>query len=167
MSHILKMGEQMIRVKDAMQSHVITVRKNSRIHDAARILRENRISGAPVVDDDGNLVGIISEGDIMRLIEVHSPSLNLLMPSPLDLLELPLRMKHEYDEIARGIRKAAVMLVEEIMTPKVVTVPPDASVSDAAELMERHDIKRLPVVDEDGRLVGIITRGDIIGAFVK
>lgn len=95
------MGEQMIRVKDAMQSHVITVRKNSRIHDAARILRENRISGAPVVDDDGNLVGIISEGDIMRLIEVHSPSLNLLMPSPLDLLELPLRMKHEYDEIAR------------------------------------------------------------------
>jgi Predicted transcriptional regulator, contains C-terminal CBS domains len=123
MVHILKMGEQMIRVKDAMQSDVITVKRTSSIHEAARVLRENRISGAPVVDEDGKLVGIISEGDIMRLIEVHSPSLNLIMPSPLDLLELPLRMKHEYDEIARGIRKAAVMRVEEIMTPKVVTVP--------------------------------------------
>ena len=76
-------------------------------------------------------------------------------------------MKHEYDEIAKGIRKAAVMLVEEIMKEKVITVSPEASVSDAAELMDKHDIKRLPVVDEDGNLVGIITRGDVIGAFVK
>lgn len=156
----------MIKVKDAMQTDVITVKRNSKIHDAARVLRENRISGAPVVDDEGKLVGVISEGDIMRLIEVHSPSLNLLMPSPLDLLELPVRMKHEYDEIAKGIRKAAMMLVEEIMSDRVVTVHPDASISDAAELMDQHDVKRLPVV-EDGELVGIITRGDIIGAFVK
>ncbi|MDI6701416.1 CBS domain-containing protein [Methanothermobacter wolfeii] len=157
----------MIKVKDAMQSDVITVKRTNSIHEAARVLRENRISGAPVVDDDGKLVGIISEGDIMRLLEVHSPRLNLILPSPLDLVELPIRMKHEYDEIAKGIRKAAVMLVEEIMKGKVITVSPEASVSDAAELMDKHDIKRLPVVDEDGNLVGIITRGDVIGAFVK
>lgn len=157
----------MIKVKDAMQSDVITVKRTNSIHEAARVLRENRISGAPVVDDDGKLVGIISEGDIMRLLEVHSPRLNLILPSPLDLVELPIRMKHEYDEIAKGIRKAAVMLVEEIMRGKVITVSPEASVSDAAELMDKHDIKRLPVVDEDGNLVGIITRGDVIGAFVK
>ncbi|MEJ8542628.1 CBS domain-containing protein [Methanothermobacter wolfeii] len=157
----------MIKVKDAMQSDVITVKRTNSIHEAARVLRENRISGAPVVDDDGKLVGIISEGDIMRLLEVHSPRLNLILPSPLDLVELPIRMKHEYDEIAKGIRKAAVMLVEEIMKEKVITVSPEASVSDAAELMDKHDIKRLPVVDEDGNLVGIITRGDVIGAFVK
>lgn len=157
----------MIKVKDAMQSDVITVKRTNSIHEAARVLRENRISGAPVVDDDGKLVGIISEGDIMRLLEVHSPRLNLILPSPLDLVELPIRMKHEYDEIAKGIRKAAVMLVEEIMKEKVITVSPEASVSDAVELMDKHDIKRLPVVDEDGNLVGIITRGDVIGAFVK
>ncbi|QHN06445.1 CBS domain-containing protein [Methanothermobacter sp. THM-1] len=157
----------MIKVKDAMQSDVITVKRTNSIHEAARVLRENRISGAPVVDDDGKLVGIISEEDIMRLLEVHSPRLNLILPSPLDLVELPIRMKHEYDEIAKGIRKAAVMLVEEIMKEKVITVSPEASVSDAAELMDKHDIKRLPVVDEDGNLVGIITRGDVIGAFVK
>ncbi len=157
----------MIKVKDAMQSDVITVKRTNSIHEAARVLRENRISGAPVVDDDGKLVGIISEGDIMRLLEVHSPRLNLILPSPLDLVELPIRMKHEYDEIAKGIRKAAVMLVEDIMKGRVITVSPEASVSDAAELMDKHDIKRLPVVDEDGNLVGIITRGDVIGAFVK
>ncbi len=69
----------MIKVKDAMQSDVITVKRTNSIHEAARVLRENRISGAPVVDDDGKLVGIISEGDIMRLLEVHSPRLNLIL----------------------------------------------------------------------------------------
>lgn len=157
----------MIKIQDAMQKDVVTFSKVTQIGDAAKILRENKISGAPVLDKDENLVGIVSEGDIMRLLEVHSPNLNLILPAPLDLIELPIRMKHEYDEIAEGIKKAALILVQEIMTRKVVTITPEKSISDAAELMDSHDIKRLPVVDDNGKLIGIITRGDLIGAMVK
>jgi Predicted transcriptional regulator, contains C-terminal CBS domains len=157
----------LIKVEDAMQKNVITIKNDMKIEEAARILRENRISGAPVIDKNNRLVGILSEGDIIRLIEVHSPKLNLILPSPLDLIELPIRMKHEYDEIVKGLKKAAVTLVDEIMTRKPITIRPGQSVSDAAELMDKHKIKRLPVVDDEGNLMGIITRGDIIGALVK
>ncbi|MBM4240676.1 MAG: CBS domain-containing protein [Euryarchaeota archaeon] len=157
----------MINIQDAMQKNVIKFKADDKIIDIARILREKKISGAPVVDDDGIVIGIVSEGDIMRLLEVHSPQINLILPAPLDLIELPLRMKHEYDEISKGLKKAASVVVAEIMTKNVKTISKDASVSDAAELMDSHDINRLPVVDEEGKLIGIITRGDIIGAMVK
>ncbi|MBC7100017.1 CBS domain-containing protein [Methanothermobacter tenebrarum] len=157
----------MIKVEDAMQKNVITIKNDMKIEEAARILRENKISGAPVIDKKNRLVGMLSEGDIIRLLEVHSPKLNLILPSPLDLIELPIRMKHEYDEIVKGIKKASLTLVDEIMTRKLITVKPDQSISDAAELMDKHKIKRLPVVDDEGNLIGIITRGDIIGALVK
>ena len=157
----------MISVQDAMQKDVITLRRVDKIEEAAKILREKKISGAPVVDEDNKMIGIVSEGDIMRLLEFHSPNLNLILPSPLDLIELPIRMKAEYDEISAGLKKASLVLTQEIMTKKVVTIAPEKSISDAAELMDSHNVKRLPVIDEKGDLVGIITRGDIIGALVK
>jgi len=156
----------MIKIKNAMQKEVITFRSDDKIIDVAQSLRENKISGAPVVSKE-KVVGMISEADVMRLLEVHSPKINLILPSPFDLIELPLRMKHEYDEIAEGIKKAASSSVGEVMTKKVISISEDASISDAAEIMDSRDINRLPVVDKEGRLLGIITRGDIIGAMVK
>ncbi|MEW6010889.1 MAG: CBS domain-containing protein [Methanobacterium sp.] len=157
----------MIEIQDAMQKEVITFKEADKISEVSKILRDHKISGAPVVDDNRKVVGILSEGDIMRLLEVHSPNLNLILPAPLDLIELPVRMKYEFDEIAAGINKAAVQQVSSIMTRKVITITPDKSISDAAELMDQHQINRLPVVDEENKLVGILTRGDIIGAMVK
>jgi CBS domain-containing protein len=156
-----------MKIQDAMEKEVIKFQIDERIVDVAGKLRENKISGAPVVDKEDKLVGIISEGDIMRLIEVHSPHINLILPAPLDLIELPVRMKYEMDEIAEDMNKAASLLIGEIMTKKLVTIGPDADISDAAQLMDTHDVKRLPVVDSDGKMVGIITRGDIIGAMVR
>ncbi|MCC7550786.1 MAG: CBS domain-containing protein [Methanobacterium sp.] len=157
----------MMKIQEAMEKNVIKFQVDDRIIDVAGSLRENKISGAPVVDKEGQLVGIISEGDIMRLIEVHSPHINLILPAPLDLIELPVRMKYEMDEIAEDMNKAASLLIGEIMTKKVVTIKQDDDIVDAAQLMDTHDIKRLPVVDAEGKLVGIITRGDIIGAMVR
>jgi len=157
----------MIKIEDAMQKNVIAFKPNDQISDVAEILRKNKISGAPILDEDMKVVGIVSEGDIMRLLEVHSPEINLILPSPLDLIELPLRMKHEYDEIAEGLKKAATVTVEEIMTKEVVTIKKDNNISEAAEIMDSKDIKRLPVVDNNGKIIGIVTRGDIIGAMVK
>lgn len=157
----------MMKIQDAMEKEVIKFQIDDRIVDVAGSLRENKISGAPVVNKEDKVVGIISEGDIMRLIEVHSPHINLILPAPLDLIELPVRMKYEMDEIAEDMNKAASLLIGEIMTKKVVTIKPDADISDAAQLMDTHDVKRLPVIDSDGKMVGIITRGDIIGAMVR
>lgn len=157
----------MMKIQDAMEKNVIKFQVDDRIVDVAGSLRENKISGAPVMNKEGQLVGIISEGDIMRLLEVHSPHIRLILPSPLDLIELPVRMKYEMDEIAEDMNKAASLLIGEIMTKKVVTITPDADISDAAQLMDTHDVKRLPVMDSDGKMVGIITRGDIIGAMVR
>ncbi|MDI6723929.1 MAG: CBS domain-containing protein [Methanobacterium sp.] len=157
----------MITVEDSMEKNVIKFKEKDTISYVANILREKKISGAPIVDNDNKVIGIVSEGDIMRLIEVHSPNLNLILPAPLDLIELPVRMRLELDELAEGVAKAASVLIGEIMTKDVVRVRRNISISDAAELMDKHDVNRLPVVDENDKLIGIITRGDIIGALVK
>lgn len=164
---ILFWSDDMITVEDAMEKNVIKFKETDTISYVANILREKKISGVPIVDNDNKVIGIVSEGDIMRLIEVHSPNLNLILPAPLDLIELPVRMRLELDELAEGVAKAASVLIGEIMTKDVVRVKRNISISDAAELMDKHDVNRLPVVDENDKLVGIITRGDIIGALVK
>lgn len=157
----------MITVEDAMQKDVIKFKDVDTIDYVSSVLRGKKISGAPIVDDDNKVIGIVSEGDIMRLLEVHSPNLNLLLPAPLDLIELPVRMRVGLDEIAEDMERAASVLVGEIMTKKVVTIKKDASINDAAALMDSKKVNRLPVVDENKKLVGIITRGDIIGALGK
>jgi CBS domain-containing protein len=154
-------------IKDAMQTDVIKFKEIDRIVDVAQSFRDNKISGAPVVNDEGQVVGVISEGDIMRLIEVHSPKINLILPSPLDLIELPVKMKYELDEVAKDMQKAGSIVIGQIMSKKVVSISPDASISDAAEMMDSHDIKRLPVISSHDKLIGIVTRGDIIAAMVK
>lgn len=157
----------MITVEDAMEKNVVKFREADTISYVANTLREKKISGAPIVDNNNKVVGIISEGDIMRLIEVHSPNLNLILPAPLDLIELPVRMRLELDELSEGVAKAASVLIGEIMTKEVFKVKKDVTISDAAELMDKHKINRLPVIDENDKLIGILTRGDIIGALVK
>jgi len=157
----------MIKVKDAMEKNVIKFHADDKISDVAQQLRDNKISGAPIVDDNLKVIGIVSEGDIMRLLEVHSPRLNLILPSPLDVIELPIRMKYELDEIAEDMNRAASVLIGEIMTKKVYTIKEEDDISDAAQFMDTHSINRLPVVDTEGKLIGIITRGDLISAMVR
>jgi CBS domain-containing protein len=157
----------MINVKDAMEKNVIKFHADDKISDVAQQLKDNKISGAPIVDDNNKVIGIISEGDIMRLLEVHSPRLNLILPSPLDVIELPIRMKYELDEIAEDMNRAASVLIGEIMTKKVYTMKEEDDISDAAQFMDTHSINRLPVVDDEDKLIGIITRGDLISAMVR
>jgi len=156
-----------MKIENAMKKDVIKFNELDKIVDVAQSFRDNKISGAPVVDENNKVVGVISEGDIMRLLEVHSPKINLILPAPLDLIELPVRMKYELDEIAEDMQRAGSTVIDQIMTKKVVKIGPDASISDAAELMDSHKVKRLPVVNDDGKLIGIVTRGDIIGAMVR
>ncbi|BBL61194.1 MAG: CBS domain-containing protein [Methanobrevibacter arboriphilus] len=156
----------MIKIEEAMEPNVLVLNKGDTIVDAAKFFAKNEISGAPVMDGD-EIVGILSEGDIMKLLDVHSPNLNLVLPSPLDVIEMPIRMKHEYDETTKGIKRASLTLVEEIMISPVVKIGPNDNISDAAILMDKEDIKRIPVVDDEDNLIGIVTRGDIVKALVN
>lgn len=155
----------MTKVGDIMVRDVVTFKPSDPIHYVAWSLRSRKISGAPVIDGK-KVVGIVSERDIMRLLEEKKITINLFLPSPLDVVELPLKMKKELIEVAEVVTKTAKTPVEDIMTRNVVTVTKDTRVGEAAKLMGSKKINRLPVVNESGELIGIITRGDVIGTLI-
>jgi len=152
-------------VKEIMKKP-ITVKENDDLTDVIKLFREKRISGAPVLNDEGELVGIISESDIIKTLTTHDEDLNLILPSPLDLIELPLKTAIKIEEFKEDLEKALKTKVKDVMTKDVMVAKPEMTINDAAKLMVEHKIKRLPVVDENGKLIGIITRGDIIEALV-
>ncbi len=143
-----------MNVEDIMTREVISVRPDMRVGQIARVFREHQLSGLPVVSEDGELVGIITELDMVKR---HArPEL----PAYLPLLGayLPLRTK-EYRE---SLRRITGVVASDIMTTPVNTIGPDASIEDAATVMVSNRSNPLPVVDEAGRMVGIISRTDIL-----
>ena len=150
-----------LRVSDVMTAIVVTVPPDARLDDAARRLREHHISGLPVVAPPHRVVGLLSESDIVRALDratgVDSPRglLDLLLDSA------PSRGESLLEVCRSQLRNARV---RDAMSPRVVTVDRDAPLVDAARLLRVHGVKRLPVVDADGRRVGIISRADIVQA---
>jgi CBS domain-containing protein len=142
-----------MRADQIMTQNVITIRPEGTIADAARMMLQHHISGLPVVDEAGELRGIISEGDFLRRVEIGTQKRRGRW---LRILVGPGKAASEYVH-ERG-RK-----VTEIMTTTLRTVTRDASLGDIVELMEKNNIKRVPVVDED-RLVGIVTRSNLMQA---
>jgi len=137
-----------IPVKDVMTVDVICIKKDADIHEAARILSENRISGLPVVDEEKHLIGILTEADILYSAGMKK-SHNFR-----DIL------RHVLGEPHPKIRNGSK--VEEIMTTKVITTSPDRDIKEVARILDENMIKRLPVVDENNKLIGIISRANIV-----
>lgn len=139
-------------VKDVMTYLVVTFHPNESVIEAARRLVRNRISGAPVVEY-GKVIGVVSETDLVRACVKSDP-----LDAPHDVLgTLSGVMQNETRARAAGLK------VEDVMTREAITVDLDATVSQAAELLDRYGIRRVPVV-QDGYLVGIIARADIVRA---
>ena len=153
-----------MKVKDVMNSNVVFCRPDNTVREAAKILKDNNISGAPVLDGD-ELVGIISEADLLKLLIVPEQG-ELWLPSPFEVIEVPIRELLGWEETKKMLSDVGLTKVEDIMTPEVHTIPSEASVEEASEHMIRHKINRLPVI-EDSRVVGIVTRGDIIEGLAK
>ena len=146
------------KVRQLMTRAVVTVAPEDSVPEAARRLAGNHISAAPVIDRDV-VVGIISESDILRVL---APSAVLdKRPSILDFLRMADAPR------ADGAHRDTAVTVREAMTRDVACIAPDASVWEAAALMQRRRIKRLPVSGEDRRLVGIISREDLIRAMAR
>jgi CBS domain-containing protein len=153
-----------MKVRDVMNPNVVFCKPDDTVREAAKILKENNISGAPVLED-GQLVGIISEADLLELLVVPEKG-NLWLPSPFEVIEVPIRELLSWEETKKMLSDVGSTSVEEIMTKDVHTISFEASVEEASEHMIRHRINRLPVM-EDSNVVGIVTRGDIIEGLAK
>jgi CBS domain-containing protein len=145
-----------MQVRDVMTPNVISVKADESTEDAAKLMLQNRISGLPVVDADGALIGIVTEGDFLRRGELGTTRHR---PKWLEFLIGPGRLAEEY--VRSAGRKVA-----DVMTPEPVTVGEDDSLETVVTLMERHRIKRLPVI-RDGKLVGIISRANLLHALAS
>lgn len=153
-----------MKVKDVMNPDVVFCKPEDSVRDTAKILKENNISGAPVLED-GKLVGIVSEADLLKLL-VFPEHGGLWLPSPFEVIEVPIRELLSWEETKNMLSDVGTKQIGDMMKKEVYTISPDSSVEEASELMIRHRINRLPVVEE-GRVVGIVTRGDIIQGLAK
>lgn len=141
-----------MKVREIMVSPVIGVGQNATVQDVAKLLLANRISAAPVLDGAGKMIGIVTEGDLLRRVEAgteHTYSwwVHMLAGDP---------------TLARDYVKSHAVKVVDIMSRKVVTASPDDTVCDVAGLLEENNIKRIPIVDDDGKVVGIVSRSNIV-----
>lgn len=142
-----------VPVNDVMTKKVITIRQDADLHEAARILSENRISGMPVVDDRNHVVGVISEADILMLAGM--------------------KKGHTFKDIVRSILGEAVPArksgnnVKDVMSVPPITSRADGDIAGAAKVLDEKGIKRLPVIDAEGNLIGILSRADIVRAIRK
>ena len=145
-----------MKAEDVMTREVISIDPDATVLQAARLMLQHHISGLPVVDKDGKLVGVLSEGDFLRRRETKTERRRSRW---LEFLMGPGRIASEYSH-SHGSK------VSEVMTTDVQTVDELASLEDIVELMERRRIKRVPVVC-GGQLVGIVTRSNLMHAMVS
>jgi CBS domain-containing protein len=142
-----------MKAADVMTRQVITVEADAPITKAVRLMLQNRISGLPVVDSMGKLVGIVTEGDFLRRTETGTEKRR---PRWHEFLLGPGRLASEY-------ARAHARRVEEVMTADVATVTEDTRVDEIVRLMEQRHVKRVPVV-QDGKIVGIVSRANLLRA---
>jgi CBS domain-containing protein len=145
-----------MKAADVMVTNVITVGPDATVQEVAGILLTNRISGVPVVGADGELIGIVSEGDLMRRAESGTGRRRPWWLSVLTGREV---LASEY--VREHSRKVA-----DVMTSPVVTASPDTPLSDIATTLEKNGIKRVPIV-KDGKVVGIVSRANLLQALAS
>jgi CBS domain-containing membrane protein len=142
-----------VPVKDVMTTAVITIKRDADIHEAARLLSEKKISGMPVVDNDNRVIGVVSEADILILAGM--------------------KKEHTFRDVLRNVLGEPVPArtggnrVQDVMSFPALTISPDEDIRKAAMILDERRIKRLPVVGPEGRLIGIISRADIVRAISK
>jgi CBS domain-containing protein len=145
------------RVRDVMTTRVVAVRRGATFKDIVGLLTEYRVSAFPVLDDQGVVVGVVSEADLL--------SKEALVAA---MGRQALRLGHLAGSPYRGdLAKAAAVTAADLMTKPPIVVTPDELVTSAARLMYHARVKRLPVVGEEGQLVGIVSRADALSVYSR
>jgi CBS domain-containing protein len=138
-------------VGDVMTTNVVAVREGAGYKEIVTLLRRHRVSAFPVLDQQGRVVGVVSEADL------------LVKPAAPALPQGPIRLAWRLEERS----KATGVTAADLMSTPPVTIDPAAAVTEAAQLMQSRRVKRLPVVGKDGRLAGIISRTDVLSVFER
>uniref|UniRef100_A0A7V4G7E7 CBS domain-containing protein n=1 Tax=Desulfobacca acetoxidans TaxID=60893 RepID=A0A7V4G7E7_9BACT len=149
----------MLTARDIMTREVITVNVDASVEDLARLLETHRISGVPVLDQDGALVGVVTQSDLVRR------SRDLELPPALNILDIHLFLETP----SRFLKRLTQLLgnrVGEVMTPHPVVVAPDTPVQEIARIMDTQKVHTLPVMAE-GKLVGIVGKLDLIRGLAR
>ncbi|MFC4560048.1 CBS domain-containing protein [Virgibacillus kekensis] len=143
-----------MQVRDFMIYNVYTVTPSTTVKELISLLETHRVGGVPVVDEKGNLVGIVSDGDVVRFLSPHKEKI---------YLAYYISYVEEAEGIEDVLREKMNTPVEQIMVKKhIKTLLPDEDFESALRLISKHHFKKLPVVNGAGRVIGIISRGDII-----
>jgi CBS domain-containing protein len=145
-----------VNAADVMTRSILSVTPDASLVEAIRLMLDNSVSGLPVIDDAGRLVGILTEGDLLRRGETGTERQR---PRWLEILMGPGRLASEY--VRTHGRK-----IDDLMTREPISVAPEAPLDKIVELMERHRIKRVPVIEGD-KLVGIVSRADLLRALAR
>ncbi len=149
----------MLKAKDIMASPVTTLTPGQEIMDAARILLERHINGAPVLDEDGMIVGVLTRDDLItQQKEIPLPSYFVVLDALIPIKSL--------GQVEREAEKIAATTVEHAMTADPVIVSPDTPLAEIAELMVDKKVHTIPVQDESGELVGVIGKEDVLKTMV-
>ena len=143
-----------MRAADVMTKDVLTVRSDTPVSAIAKLLLEQRISAVPVVDDKGQLLGIISEGDLLHRKELGTERRRRRW---LDFFVDNMRLADEYVR-AHGTK------AEDVMSRPVISAKADTPLGEIVHLMEKNRIKRMPIVDDSGKLLGLVTRSNLVRA---
>ena len=149
-----------MKIKDVMNKDVITCKPDDSVGYLAKLFSDNHISGVPVVEK-GKVVGIASETDLLKLFKTPELSNELLLPSPLEIIEIPLRNLVRFQEIKKAIEGVKIKPVRDIMKKTIRSISPDESLEEGSNRMVKYKVNRLPVID-NGKLVGIVARSDIL-----
>ncbi len=168
------------KVREVMTKDVVVASAEMPVYEAVKLLSSKKVGGAPVVDEKGRLVGIVSESDIVRLLKRQAEAAKRLKPKRGRSIEPAARQileffsidwfwylwnAHSMEALFKNLMDSEALRnakVGDIMTSKVRTVGAEEDMEKAAELMNRYDINRVPVVDENDHLVGIVARGDLL-----
>jgi CBS domain-containing protein len=153
----------MYTAKDIMSSPVTSVTEEQTVKEVLELLAKCRISGVPVVDSDNRVTGIISDTDIIR----YSHQISVIPLSNLSGWVNPYADVSDLATMRKGFEMLHTTTVKQVMTKKVYTIDEDAPATEVAILMNKRKINRVPVVGKGGRLVGIITRADMVQCMAK
>jgi len=149
-------------VKDAMTKNPIVCTAETPLRDAVSLFRKHHIGGLPVMEGT-ELVGMLTESDLISLLESERISDDLWLPSPFEIIEIPIREYVNWEKTKHALRNIGDMPAKKVMTHHVITATEDMEVGAAASLMLKEGVTRLPVM-QGKKLTGILTRADIINA---
>lgn len=151
---------EMKKVKDIMKTEVIILKPTDTLNEAVKKFAEKDIHGAPVVDEDNKIIGILTEKDILSELKTKTTKLSLVFPSS-HALGMTFQESITQQEVREAFKEVGKTPVSEVMNKRVITTAPDDRIVEIAVKMVNENVHRLPVV-ENGEVVGFITRADII-----